>query len=59
MFMVSGVDFCDFSPTSDFASSLMMMRAPSAARALAMAKPMPPVQPVTRASLFSSLRFMV
>src|SRR5260221_4283181 len=38
---------------------LTTTRAPSAARALAMAKPMPAVEPVTRASLFSSWRFMV
>src|SRR6266446_713472 len=38
---------------------LRMTRAPSAARPLAIAKPMPAVEPVTRASLSWSWRFMI
>src|SRR5207247_7054299 len=38
---------------------LTTTRAPSAASALAMAKPIPAVEPVTSASLLSSWRFMV
>src|SRR6266705_2039538 len=38
---------------------VMMTPASSAARILARAKPMPAVEPVTGASLFSSCRFMV
>ncbi len=37
---------------------LTMTRVPSAASALAMAKPIPAVEPLTRASLFSSWRFI-
>src|SRR5271167_1079790 len=44
---------------SSIEERVMTTRAPSAARALAMAKPMPAVEPVTRASVFSSCRFML
>ena len=47
----------DFEQITD-AEWLTITRAPSAASALAMAKPIPAVEPLTRASLFSSWRFI-
>ena len=43
---------------ADESGPLTMTRAPSAASALAIAKPIPAVEPLTRANLFSSWRFM-